>query len=226
MFINDDSSTKPKPKVTTNNGTLTNSHPPLPPRLPPTPPPTPNIFETIFGTPRPTPPPPPTRPTPMFGVPVDIITPPPPRPTPTPTPTVVVNDVLDGSSGGYDGSVYNGDAECPQGYTKSVNKYGKIECFPPSTPTPDGQVGGLGVEGSDCLNYGDNDEGMPSVGIVLNGHCVPKKYPPVVTTDGVDVANQPPPPTTTTPITNNLKPLLIGVAVIVGAVVLMKIFKN
>ena len=121
----------------------------------------------------------------------------PPTPTPTPTPTPVVTN--DDVYGDYGEPKTEDENTCPEGYTKNYNRQGKLECLP---------------------NYNDiADCGSPT-------SCTEdEEFVDCKCRKKVGTPDTPQTPTAPT-VTKNLKPLLIGAALVLGIVVISKVFKS
>ena len=132
-----------------------------------------------------------------------------PKPkAPTPTPIIPQDtDVLDAY-----GNPKTEEQTCPEGYTKNYNRRGELECLPNYNDKPEAE------DGTPCQ--------LPYAGI-RNGRFEPDG----VYKDGVCVAKEgtqgtPNTPTTTTQVTKNLKPLIYGVGIIVGIIIVSKLLKK
>jgi len=154
----------------------------------------------VSGTPKSTPK---TTPKTIASDLIDVIT---PKPTPTPTPIIPQDntDVLDA----YGSPKTEEEQTCPEGYTKNYNRQGKLECLP---------------------NYNDKPEdGLPPNGTpcYLEVQQIGYSQPDGVYKDGVCVAKGTNTPTTPTQVTKNLKPLIYGVGIIVGIIIVSKLLKK
>jgi len=140
---------------------------------------------------------------------IEVVTPKPKAPTPTPIIPQRNDDVLDA----YGSPKTEDENTCPEGYSKNYNRQGKLECLPnynndkpeayfPPNDTPCNLVtdGGL---------IGISSDGESAKGVFKNGVCVPKDTP-----------------ITPTQVTKNLKPLIYGVGIIVGIIIISKLLKS
>jgi hypothetical protein len=158
-----------------------------------------DVFVTGVQLPKPSPKPTP-KPTPnsVFGVIAsDLIDAIKPKaPTPTPIIPQKNDDVLDA----YGSPKTEDENTCPEGYTKNYNRQGKLECLP---------------------NYNDiADCGSPTMCTedeeFVDCKCQKKTTSP----------QTPNTPTTPTQVTKNLKPLIYGVGIIVGIIIISKLLKS
>lgn len=118
--------------------------------------------------------------------------------TPTPTPIIPQrnDDVLDA----YGSPKTEDENTCPEGYSKNYNRQGKLECLP---------------------NYNDiADCGSPTMCTedeeFVDCKCQKKTTSP----------ETPNTPTKPTQVTKNLKPLIYGVGIIVGIIIVSKLLKK
>jgi hypothetical protein len=138
---------------------------------------------------------------------MDVITPKPPAKAPTPTPIIPQrnDDVLDA----YGSPKTEDENTCPEGYSKNYNRQGKLECLPNYNDKPED---GLPPNGTPCYL-----EVIQQIGY---------SQPDGVYKDGVCVAKGTNTPTTPTQVTKNLKPLIYGVGIIVGIIIVSKLLKK
>jgi hypothetical protein len=131
---------------------------------------------------------------------MDVITPKPKAPTPTPIipqPTPTPKD--SGYGGGY---ITEDEQTCPEGYSKNYNRQGKLECLPNYNDKPNDDCGSP----TSCTE----DEEF------VDCKCQKKTTSP----------ETPNTPTKPTQVTKNLKPLIYGVGIIVGIIIISKLLKS
>ena len=120
-----------------------------------------------------------------------------PKPTPTPTPIIPQPTPTPKDSGYGAYGVTDEEQTCPEGYSKNYNRQGKLECLP---------------------NY--YDCGSPTMCTedeeFVDCKCQKKRKSP----------ETPNTPTTPTQVTKNLKPLIYGVGIIVGIIIISKLLKS
>lgn len=113
-----------------------------------------------------------------------------------PTPTPIIPQPTDDVLDAYGSPKTEDENTCPEGYTKNYNRQGKLECLPNYNC------------GSPTMCTEDEE--------FVDCKCQKKTTSP----------ETPNTPTTPTQVTKNLKPLIYGVGIIVGIIIISKLLKS